>query len=180
MLFRSLSTTTASQALFTDASKNLVSNAITGSGDVVMSTSPTLTTPNLGTPSTLVLTNATSLPLTSGVTGTLPVTSGGTGATTLTGLVKGNGTSAFTAAVVGTDYSLVREVADEASATAGQTSFTLTQTPSSNSKVKMYINGIRISNTAYSFSGKTLTYNATNNGSYTLVAGDRIQFDYYY
>ena len=31
------------------------------------------------------------------VTGTLPVTKGGTGATTLTGYVKGNGTSAFTA-----------------------------------------------------------------------------------
>jgi hypothetical protein len=105
---------------------------------------------------------------------------GGTGATTLTGLVKGNGTSAFTAAVSGTDYSLVREVADEATATTGQTSFTLTQTPSANSKVKMYINGIRISNTAYSFTGTTLTYNAANNGTYALVAGDRIQFDYYY
>jgi hypothetical protein len=42
--------------------------------------------------------------LTSGVTGTLPVANGGTGATTLTGLVKGNGTSAMTAAVAGTDY----------------------------------------------------------------------------
>ena len=39
---------TASQAVFTDASKNLVSNAITGSGNVVMSTSPTLVTPTLG------------------------------------------------------------------------------------------------------------------------------------
>lgn len=39
-----------------------------------------------------------------GVTGTLPVANGGTGATTLTGLVKGNGTAAFTAAVAGTDY----------------------------------------------------------------------------
>lgn len=38
-----LSSTTASQALFTDASKNVVSNAITGSGNVVMSTSPTVT-----------------------------------------------------------------------------------------------------------------------------------------
>jgi hypothetical protein len=37
-------------------------------------------------------------------TGTLPVASGGTGATTLTGLVKGSGTSAFTAATAGTDY----------------------------------------------------------------------------
>lgn len=36
--------------------------------------------------------------------GTLPVARGGTGAGTLTGLVKGNGTSAFTAAVAGTDY----------------------------------------------------------------------------
>lgn len=38
------------------------------------------------------------------LTGTLTVPNGGTGATTLTGLVKGSGTSAFTAAVAGTDY----------------------------------------------------------------------------
>ena len=35
---------------------------------------------------------------------TVAVAYGGTGATTLTGLVKGNGTSAFSAAVAGTDY----------------------------------------------------------------------------
>ena len=35
---------------------------------------------------------------------TLPVSKGGTGVGTLTGLVKGNGTSAMTAAVAGTDY----------------------------------------------------------------------------
>ena len=34
----------------------------------------------------------------------LPVASGGTGAATLTGVLKGNGTSAFTAATVGTDF----------------------------------------------------------------------------
>lgn len=39
---------TASQAIFTDANKNLVSNALTGTGNVVMSTSPTLVTPVLG------------------------------------------------------------------------------------------------------------------------------------
>jgi hypothetical protein len=39
-----------------------------------------------------------------GLSGTLTVSNGGTGATTLTGLVKGNGTAAFTAAVAGTDY----------------------------------------------------------------------------
>lgn len=40
-------------------------------------------------------------------TGTLPVSRGGTGATTLTGLVKGNGTGAFSAAVSGTDVKTV-------------------------------------------------------------------------
>jgi hypothetical protein len=38
------------------------------------------------------------------VTGIVQVANGGTGATTLTGVLKGNGTSAFTAATAGTDY----------------------------------------------------------------------------
>jgi hypothetical protein len=38
------------------------------------------------------------------VSGTVAVANGGTGATTLTGILKGNGTSAFTAATAGTDY----------------------------------------------------------------------------
>lgn len=39
-----------------------------------------------------------------GLSATLAVGSGGTGATTLSGLIKGNGTGAFTAAAAGTDY----------------------------------------------------------------------------
>jgi len=74
----------------------------------------------------------------------------------------------------------VSEVADEFTAVASQTSFTLTRTPSVKSKVKMYINGIRISNTAYTITGNALTYIPANNGSTILVAGDRIQFDYFY
>lgn len=38
------------------------------------------------------------------ITGTLDVAHGGTGATTLTGIVKGSGTAALSAAVAGTDY----------------------------------------------------------------------------
>jgi len=62
----------------------------TGSGNNVLSTSPVLTTPNLGTPSAAVLTSATGLPLTSGVTGLLPIANGGT-ATSTPALVAGTG-----------------------------------------------------------------------------------------
>jgi len=114
------------------------------------------------------------------LTGVLAVANGGTGVATITGIVKGNGASAVTAAVNGTDFSLVREIADEFSATAGQTVFTLTQTKSANSKLKMFINGVRISNTAYALVGTTLTYTPASNASYALTLNDRIQFDYYY
>ena len=71
-----ISSLTASQAVFTTAGKALVSNAITGTGNVVMSTSPTLVTPILGTPASGTVTN---------LTGTASININGTvGATTPT------------------------------------------------------------------------------------------------
>lgn len=57
--------------LATPSSSNLASAVTdeTGSGALVFGTSPTLTTPNLGTPSAATLTNATGLPISTGVSG---------------------------------------------------------------------------------------------------------------
>lgn len=76
--------------------------------------------------------------------------------------------------------------------TAGQTNFTLTQTPHPSTKLKMYVNGVLISQNAYSYKTTSafstnataptpfLAYVTANNGSYTIALGDRIQFLYSY
>jgi hypothetical protein len=99
-----LTALTASQAVFTDASKGLVSNAITGTGDVVMSASPTLT----GTVTAATL-NATTLGGTLSTAAQTNITSVGTlSALTVSGTSALNNTVTVTGPNVGNSSLIVR------------------------------------------------------------------------
>jgi hypothetical protein len=130
------------------------------------------------------------------VSGTVAVTNGGTGLTTAPTngqILIGNATG-FTLATIsaGTGVSITngtgsitinasaRSWTDQPTVSANQTSFTLTYAPTANSKIWMFINGVRTNNNAYSFSGTTVTYVPASNGAYAITASDRVQFDYTY
>ncbi len=189
---------------------NNVNKTITLGGDLVTSGNysttinttgiTNITLPTSGTMATLAgtetLTNKTFV--NSSLTGTL--TLGGTtfpsspGATGQVLSLTSSGVASWTSAL--------RDGYDETTATgstgnlvavtAGQMNFTLTQTPTATTKLKMYVNGILISQNAYSYKTSSafstnatlptpfLAYVTANNGSYVIALGDRIQFVYSY
>lgn len=84
-------TPTAGQAAEWTSSTVIQGVTVTGTGNYVKATSPTLVTPALGTPSSGALTNCTSIPGAQ-VTGTVPAASLGSGASISTKFLRGDNT----------------------------------------------------------------------------------------
>ena len=120
----------------------------TGSGAVVLATSPTLTTPALGTPSALVLTNATSLPAAQ-LTGTQTIPRGTLPTGSVLQVVQGIKTDTFVSSATVTDTAV--------------TGLTVSITPTSaSSKILVFVNlGIGAENGQGGATKLTRTISAT-------------------
>jgi hypothetical protein len=155
--------------LATPSSANLAAALTdeTGSGANVFATSPTLVTPILGTPTSATLTNATGLPLTTGVTGTLPTANGGTNLTSFTsgGVVYASSSSAL---------------ATGSAFTFDGTQAKLTANPPTlnfNSTVNNSARGLLFENSGTQFARMTANF---NNGDFRFVSGESGQSGYFF
>ena len=182
--------------------------ATTGTGNVVLSNSPIFTgVPVLPTGTTAITqtagNNSTAIATTAFVTTANATNANLTGDVTSVGNATTLSASGVTPGTYGNNLaipvitvdgkgrittlttnllspSLQEESVEYSSVIDGQTIFSLSHIPSSSTLVRIYINGVLISQSANTKSGTTVTYIPANNGDYSLIAGDRIQFYYYY
>jgi hypothetical protein len=122
----------------------------TGTGAFALANNPTLVTPNLGTPSSVNLTNATNVPVNQ-ATGTLVVANGGTGVTTSTGsgsVVLGTSPTLSSPTFSGTPTGVGVLTSGTVVASTSGTSIDFTSLPSWVKRITVMFSGVSLSGTS--------------------------------